>query len=296
VGRIPKILIALGASGCAVLACANIFGIHGGMLEDSGAGDGSVIDAPYDYVVHDAINLDVNTANCGDAAIPIVADNAAVWVSGKIGKDQTGCGIKTSPCASIGWALSHITGSLTVVYLDDSIFPEDLTLGGPFANFTIQGGFQLDDAGTWTAECDTQLTTIQCPPDGGSSTVDINGATGITFRLLTIRSKVNGAPGTGESVYAMRVFDTAGVILDNVTLLAQSGGAGAVGTTESASINCDQSNGGSGADGSVGTPGAAGQLGPQGFVPDIAGDGGTGDMGTLTPPSAGAFGNCWSCN
>ncbi len=292
---VTKVIIACSLGGGAIFACADIFGIHGGTLEDSGAGDGAIIDAPYDYVTHDAIDLDVNTAICGDGGIPIVADNLAVWVSQKIGKDTGGCGAKTSPCASIGFALANT--SINVIYLDDSTFNEALALDGGAANFTIQGGFTVDpDAGTWTPNCNTNLTTIQGPADAGSSAVDIMGATGITFRLVTIRSKVNGASGMGESVYAVRVFDTSGVVLDNVTLLAQSGGAGGVGVAGNGNTFCSQVSGGSGAAGTTGDAGGLGQILSGGFSPDIGGGGGGGQTGTLTPPTAGAVGSCWSCN
>jgi hypothetical protein len=294
VRAVTKVLIACSLGGGALFACADIFGIHGGTLDDSGAGDGAIVDAPYDYVTHDAIDLDVNTAVC-DGGIPIVADNLAAWVSQKHGNDMGGCGVKASPCASIGFALAHT--SINVIYLDDSMFNEALALDGGQANFTIQGGFVFDpDAGTWTPNCNTNLTTIQGPADAGSSAVDIMGANGITFRLVTIQSKVNGASGTGESVYAVRVFDTPGVTLDNVTLLAQSGGAGAVGMTGTSEINCNQFVGNLGGVGTTGDAGALGQILMGGFSPQVGGGGGAGQEGTWTPPTAGASGSCWSCN
>ena len=206
-------------------ACASIFGITGGNVEDSGL-DGGVdgqidasdapIDVPYDYVMFDQVSFDVNTAIC-DGGINTVDPDAATWVSAN-GSDMNPC-TQALPCQTLSYVLGH--NPKPTIYLDNSTFTESLVLDGTFANFTIQGGWVVD-GGVWTDQCLSTLTTIQAPADGGSSAVNIVGANGITFRLLSIWSKIQGPGGSGESVYAMRVMDTTNVKLDNVTLVPRT--------------------------------------------------------------------------
>jgi hypothetical protein len=286
-GRLQLFLLGSAGTVVFVAACADIFGVHSADV-DGGAGDGGVQDAPYDYQVHDAIDLDVNTAVC-DGGVALVADDQAVWVSGT-GSDGASCGTRDAPCATITHALSVI-GTRKVMYLDHATFTEALSLGANQAGFTIQGGFERATDGGWTPQCDNSLSTIQAPEDGGPSAIDVNGSTGITLRLLTIRSKANGAIG-GESVYAMRVFNTTGVVLDNVTLLAQSGGPGLVGSTGTSTTTCTYGQSGNAGAGSTGAPGTPGSIGPSGYTPTFGGVGGDGGFGPSTPGSAGACNTC----
>ncbi len=286
-GRLQLFLLGSAGAVVFVAACADIFGVHNADT-DGGAGDGGVQDAPYDYQVHDAIDLDVNTAVC-DGGVALVADDQAMWVSGT-GSDGASCGTRDAPCATITHALAVI-GTRKVVYVDHATFTEALSLGASQAGFTIQGGFERATDGGWSPQCDNSLSTIQAPEDGGPAAVDIDGATGITLRLLTIRSKTNGSVG-GESVYAMRVFDTTGVALDNVTLLAQSGGPGLVGLSGTTPTLCAPGQSGTGADGSIGYPGTPGTIGPTGYTTTL---GGTGTNGGYGPATAGGAGACSSC-
>jgi hypothetical protein len=286
-----KVLLAGGLLAAGVLAaCADIFGIQNGVLLDGGMQGGPTdapIDVPYDYMTRDAITLDVNTAVCGDAGIPI--ETTATWVSAR-GSDAPGCGAPGAPCATIAHALGL---GVKYLYLDQSTFNETLVLDNTFAGYTLQGGWFRDDAGTWDATCNNGLATIQGQDDAGSAAVDIQGATNITFRLLTIQSKVNGAPGTGESVYAVRVIDTTGVTLDNVTMLAQNAAQGVIGGMGTNGTNCGSSPGQTGADGSAGAPGDAGMFTNNGFVPSFAGTGTNGQEGQEI--SIGAAGQCGFC-
>lgn len=266
------------AGAFALAACASIFGIHTGELEDAAAGDAgtdAIDDVPFDYVVHDAVDLDVNTGVC-DGGLTLVGADAAVWVSGNAGAaDQPSCGTQDSPCATLTYALS-VRGTRSVVYADHATFEEALTLGATQANVTVQGGFVRSDAG-WTAQCDTSLTTIQAPDDAGPSAVDITGTSGVTLRLLTIRSKTNGT--LDESVYAVRVLDSTGVVLDNVSMLAQNGGQGTVGINGT-TAPCITGGTGNATGGSPGFGGSAGAVGATGYVVTTAGTGGDGGNGT----------------
>ncbi len=277
------------ASGSAVVfmaACAEIFGVHG--ADTDGGTDAAAKDTSDDYLFRDAISLDVNTAVCEGGITP-VADSEAVFVSGT-GNDTAAC-TRDAPCATINHALSVI-GARKVVYLDHATFTEALALDSTRAGFTIQGGFERGDGG-WTPQCDNSLSVIQEPDDGGPSAVDIAGANAITLRLLTVRSKTNG--NLGESVYAVRVFDTKGVVLDNVTLLAQSGGPGANGASGTTGVGCVQLANGSGSPGAPGAPGDSGTLGPTGLTPVFGGHGGDGSVGSGSPGSGGACGFCAVC-
>jgi hypothetical protein len=270
-------------------ACASILGIQNGTLDDASA-EGGGSDAAVDYVAHDAVALDVNTALC-DGGIATVSP--AIWVSKKIGTDTTGCGSTASPCASIGYALG--AGVMTL-YLDDSTFTENITLDSTDQNYTIQGGF-LVDAGVWTPACNSGLTNVVGREDGGSAAIEVHGASGLTLRLLTVSSKANGAAGSGESVYAVRVTDTPNVVLDNVTLIAQAGGAGATGpyVTPTTAVGCAAGVSGSGTAGGVGAPGAAGQITVTGYVPAYGQGGDSGDYATVaTPPGNGVCQTCYT--
>ena len=268
------------AGACALTACASIFGIHTGELEDGGAGDAAT-DVPSDYVVHDAIDLDVNTAVCEGGVSPVSADQA-VWVSGA-GSDVSSCGTQTSPCKTIGFALS-VRGTRTVVYADHATFTEALALGASQANVTIQGGFVYDGGGGWSPQCDTSLTTIQAPDEAGAAAIDIQGTSGVTLRLLTVRSKTNG--DLDETVYAVRVIDSTAVLLDNVSMLAQNGGQGTMGTGGSTG-GCVTGGNGTGAAGAPGGPGSFGTIGPNGYQVTIAPAGDAGDIGTSTDGGTG---------
>ncbi len=289
--RVEQALKTLGAGALATLgiaACADVFGVRNADVDASFA-DTGLLDAPDDYVTHDAIDLDVNTAVC-EGGVALVADDEAVWVSGT-GQDGASCGTPASPCATIGHALS-VRGTRAFLYLDHATFTEALSLGGAQAGVTIQGGFERGDAG-WSPQCDNSLSTIQAPDDAGPSAIDIDGAAGVTLRLVTVRSKTNGA--LGESVYAVRVFDTSGVVLDNVSLLAQSGGQGVNGQAGVTPTTCVGLASGSSAAGSTGQAGAPGSIGPTGYTIETGANGLEGGVGNATAGSAGQCGFCVSC-
>ncbi|HEY1954966.1 MAG TPA: hypothetical protein VGH28_05125 [Polyangiaceae bacterium] len=278
---------------CAVLACADVFGVHNADLDASfDAAFDAGIDAPEDvqpdYVLGDVVDFDVNTAVC-DGGITVVGADAAVWVSAT-GSDTSGCGTTDSPCQSVGYALGVAGTTTKYVYLDQATFRENVAIGAGQAGVTIQGGFQRD-AG-WTATCDNSLSTIWPLDDGGAVAVDIQGAPGVTLRLLTVRSKTNGAPGSGESVYAVRVENSNPVALENVTLVAQHGGDGKWGTGGAQGLGCTTGSSGGGGPGSPGAPSGPGTFGPNGFTPDTASQGGPGALGSSMPGSQGGGTNC----
>lgn len=274
-----------------LVACASLFGIDNGQLLDGGndgGGKDASADAGIDNEVHDAIALDVNTAVC-DGGVPIVSADAAVWVSATIGTDGMTCGDQSQPCATIANAISNRNGR-SVVYLDNSVFNEAVVLGGAQASLTIQGGW-LSDAG-WTAVCDNGTSVIQQPANAGNAGIEIKNASGVTLRLLTVRSKVQGTNGAAESVYAARVIDSTGTTLDNVTLLSQFGGAGAQGQTPLSNMGCG-SVAGSGTIGVNGSAGGAGTFDNNGFLPRAGGDASAGQPGSSQP---GTPGPCNPCN
>jgi hypothetical protein len=278
-------------AGCFVAACADIFGIHNADVDGSVADGGG--DALPDYVFYDKVPIDANTAVC-EGGVPVVADNQAFWISGRLGSDAVGCGTKTKPCQTINYLLTSINAAdagVRTVYLDDSQFLEQLDLSGQYRGFTFQGGFQID-AGVWTPACENNLTYITAPDDGGAMTIFAHGMLdgGLTLRLMQVETKTNG--NVGESVYALLVVDS-DVLLDNVNLYAQNGGPGAVGSNGSNGLGCTKTGG----TGAHGTDGGAGNIGSftttqAGFVPSIADSGTNGELGTSMGGTAGA---CQSC-
>lgn len=254
----------------------------GGELLDGSVGDGSASDVVPDYVTYDAIDLDVNTAICDGG---FALSDAAVWVSASAGSDSSSCGDQSTPCKTIAQAIANLDGR-NAIYLDDSTFNEAVAI--TTSSLTLQGGFQRD-AG-WTPVCRSNLTTIQAPDDA-SVAIEITGANA-TLRLLTVQSKVNGAAGTGETVYAVRATNAGTLTIDNCSLLAQNGGAGAWGSAGSTPSGCTP-GGSNGADGSVGAAGTPGTFVGNAFVTETAQAGTSGQSGSS---SKGAFGTCALCS
>jgi hypothetical protein len=278
---------------CLVAACAEIFNIHNAET-DSGAvidGGADVVDAPYDYMVFDAIDFDVNTAMCGDGGVPFVSADAAVWVSAKTGIGGSGCGTQAQPCNTIAQALAN-RGGRNVIYLDDSIFQEIVQLASAQSGITLQGGWIQGDAG-WQAVCDNTKSIIQGQDAGGPAAIEITTTNNVTLRLLTVKSKQSGANGGGttENVYAIRAIDAPGLTLDNVTLISQNAGGGSPGSTPQNPPFCT-TNGSNGQPGSVGTAGLPGVFAGSDFSVSTAGQGSTGNAGSYTGPTNGQCGNC----
>jgi hypothetical protein len=289
------LLVGSFAAGLFVAACADIFGIHNadvdGSAGDGGAGD-VVADVPYDYNVFDAVDFDVNTAVCGDGGVPFVADAGdAVWVSANTGSDSNAC-TQASPCQTIGKALGQL-GTRTVVYLDDSTFNEVVTLTQ--AGVTLQGGWVQGDAG-WTAVCNNTGSIIQGPADAGPAAVEVT-TSNVTMRLLTVRSKQQGAQGqnvpTPESVFAIRANNAPSLTLDNVTVIAQNAGGGQPGSTPNGSVPC-MPFGGDGGGGTNGSPGPGGSFVGNTFNVQSGGTGTNGSAGVYTGPGGVACSN--NCN
>jgi hypothetical protein len=293
-----KKLLACASVVCAIAACAEIFGIKNADTGDaSTTTDGGPADAPPDYVVFDQFTVDVNTALC-DGAVPAV--DAAVWVSNHANspKDDNTCGTQDHPCLTLNHALTRATSAgVKTVYLDDSHFFETLNLDNTYAGFTIQGGWQLTDAG-FVPRCDSSLSKIYGPDAGVQPSMTVNihsiGTAGVTLRLLEIQSKPVASPGSGETLYALVVNDT-DVALENVTLIAQGGAQGPYGAGGDAGMFCSYTSSGDGADGSAGVRGDAGSFTPNGYQPVSAGTGFTGNRGSSTNGTAGQCGTCWSC-
>src|ERR1700722_4867521 len=154
------IVVSCAATVVGVAACASIFGVTGGNLLDGGT-DGAA-DAASDYVTYDGIDLDVNTAICDGGS---TLSDAAIWVS-PTGSNTSSCGDQTTPCQTIAYALANL-GGRNAIYLDNSTFNEAVTITSP--SLTLQGGFvRPSDAGGWTEECNSELTTIQAPDDAGA--------------------------------------------------------------------------------------------------------------------------------
>jgi hypothetical protein len=286
------LLVGSVAAGCFVAACADIFGIHNAAV-DSGAADGGgdvIIDVPYDYVVFDAVDFDVNTAVCGDGGVPFVDAGDAVWVSADGGLDNAQCGVAASPCKSIAQALANRAGR-TVIYLDGTEFDEVVTLGSTQTGITVQGGWVRVDGG-WQAQCDNTHSIIQGPEEAGPAAVEVN-TSGVTLRLVTVKSKIQGAQGqtlpVPETVYAVRATDSPNLFLDNVTLIAQNAGGGSPGSTPLTPPGCT-TTGGNGSSGTMGGAGQGGTFSASGFAPATAASGSPGQPGNYTPPTAG------SCN
>ena len=276
---------------CLVAACADIFGVHSADFDGGGGTDGggdAVLDVPFDYQGFDVIDFDVNTAMCGDGGVPYVSPELAVWVSAKTGSG-TLC-TQAQPCKTIAQGLAN-RGSRNVVYLDDSTFQEIVQLNSQHSGITLQGGWVQNDGG-WQAVCASNKSIIQ-GQDGGPAAVEIAQTDNITLRLLTVTSKPSGVNGGGasENVYAIRAVDVPKLTLDNVTLISQTAGGGAPGTTPTTTSSCMQ-NGGSGQPGGSGNAGALGTFTGNDLVIGGGGQGVTGNTGTYTGPTGGKCGSC----
>jgi hypothetical protein len=227
----------------------------------------------------------------------------AYFVSAGVGEDVANCGGPQGPCRSIHKALQRaVDDGVTFVYLDNTdVYVESEPLRLP-AGVVLAGGFSNVN-GRWTRLCDaargkTRLTS------SGNPVVLAEYAGASKLAALTIETRVANA---GESMLGVlaRGADTK-LWLQDVTVLAADGGAGAVGAAGTpgapVSASCEPSDGAAGESvGVSGNPAVAGTFGPDGYVPASGEAGGSGVMGhagTLgaDPGCLPCGGNCCSLN
>jgi hypothetical protein len=265
------LLVAGVAAACLVAACADIFGIQGGFLEDASLSDSGSDDTGSGK---DVITIgDANFAVC-DGGLTTVDPNA-IYVSPN-GNDLSTCGSQTSPCQTIAFALKNALDAGSF-YLRDGLYSEHVLLGAR-SNVVIQGGWVVD-GGVWTQQCSTSLTKIK--PDAGSgATLTVTGSTGVVIRLVWIETEDQA--GTGESLYAAFVNNYSAVTFDNVLLVSQNAGAGAGGRVGPNGIGCNSFAYDSGANGGPGTPGPLPTFAATGLNTSTAGTGNTGNVGVGT--------------
>jgi hypothetical protein len=261
---------------------------------DAGTPDGAVQQ-------HDAESLgDGAVADTGACSVATVPDSVAGVFVASGGSDAGGCGTPTTPCSTIGAALTVLAqslGSKTTVYVANGTYDELLVLP---AGTTVQGGWQ-NAGGTWTHECPTADAgvigdvVVQAP--AGSSravTASYNGSS--TLDTLTIRGPASVAPST--SIYGIvATGSTTMLTLVNVAIDVSDAGAGDSGAPGTSSPDaaapaaststdygtCAAGDGGAGSNGGPGPAASAGTFGASGYVAasgSAAVAGGPGQNGT----------------
>ncbi len=290
-----KIVVACLAMTTWMGACADIFGITGGVLQDGGAGADSGAsdvgpDVPFDggYV-----NPDANYADCGMGARTIAVD-AGIFVS-QYGQG-TACTID-APCASITAALA-VAHAGDTIYVAPGTYTATLEIGSSNVASTIEGGWMITDAG-WVPQCDNTVAVIQRDPaDSAEWAVHFNNAQAFTLRLVKIVNSAPSSADAGTSVYGVLSNNTP-LTLDNVSIDVGDGIPGANGDPGFGDIynSCSNppppSDGVGGGAGGSGLPGALTAT-ATGWVSSQATQGVPGDAGD-NGTSGGPAGSCLSC-
>jgi hypothetical protein len=253
-------------------------------------GDGSVADdcAPLDPAIHPgAVDLpDVNfeDTNCdgidGDAA-------NAVFVATSGSNSATGT--KGNPLQTINAGIAQaVAQHKSAVYIAGGTYNEVVQLA---SGVSLYGGYEPLSGARSTVE----QTVIQ----GSPQAVFANGATHVLLQLLTLKGSV-GSVAPGASAYGLRAIGHSSVALENDTVSAGPGNAGAGGAagavggtvangTGGAQSQCGNGPGVGGAGGASALGnggGAGGGGGPVGFTNGSNGFTGGGG-GALPQPGGG---------
>jgi hypothetical protein len=209
-------------------------------------------------------------ATC-ESRIPSDTDGFFV-VSG--GTDASTCGGRANPCTTIRWALERAqTEGRHNVYVASGVYHESIDLK---VGVRVEGAWTATGS-TWTPNCGVPVPNgaVTIAPNTGSQGVfarDLNGTA--TLAWLTVRTKPTADPS--ESLYGVFVQGSNAptrVKLENVKIVAERGGDGAVGTpgvdgASGAASGCDSAGDGSnGAPANDGTGAPAGTFGQDGYVP-----------------------------
>ena len=298
--RIPsKVVVLATATACGVAACANIFGINPGVLED-----GSVpIDGPYEGAPTDAgadvpfdggyVNPDANYADCGSGARSVSAD--AGWFVSPTGTGDCSIG---NPCGSLQIAISKASAANGgTIFLASGVYTGTLLFDSNSKPLAFQGGWDVD-GGAWTPQCVSNAAIIAS--DGTQSyTVALDHTTNpIAFSLVEISNQPGAVPNE-TSLYGILALVPKDLTLDNVEILVGNAGAGNPGSGlnyvfDAGFVDCNNpSDGLNGSNGGNGSPGSTVAT-SSGFT-SVPGSGGypgsPGHTGT-----AGGKGSCGVCN
>jgi hypothetical protein len=285
--RIRRGVAAFVAISCALVACADIFGIQGGVVDDASvSSDGGNPNDADAGAAKDVITIgDANFAVC-DGGLTTLDPNA-IYISPN-GSDVANCGTQTLPCATISHALGLDAGSY---YILAGLYNEHVALTDR-SNVTLQGGWVLD-GGAWTQQCSTDLTKIK--PDAGSgATLTITSSTGVVVSLVWIETPDQAAPG--EALYAASVSTNSVVNFNNVLMVSQNAGAGANGGMGSSDGGLCALPYGDGGAGSGGPAGGTGSWSMLGFVPFQAMNGTSGNSGIGGSGAPGSTTTASSCS
>ncbi len=292
--RRARIAVAVTLALGSLVACADIFGVGGGNLEDASIGDASadvLPDVPFDggYV-----NPDANYADCGSGTRTLDLD-AGLFVY------QYGTGsacTQNAPCPKIAQALA-LAKAGSIIYVAAGTYTETLDIGSAGLLSTIEGGW-ITDGGPWAPTCDDTQSIIQRDPANTAEwaiRVDAK-PTPLTLRLVKILNDAPGGSANGTSVYGVSSNNSA-LVLDNVSVIVGPGILGVNGdpgtgtTTNLCSPPPPPSSGAVGDDGGIGFPGIL-TAGSTGFTAVQPGNGSPGTNGA-NGTAGGAGGSCESC-
>ena len=266
--RIPLKIIALAtAAVCGIAACANIFGITGGVLEDGsvpfdgasseGAADAGP-DAPFDggYIPPDA-----NYADCGSGARSVSADAGWFVKAGAPHPPSADCSIN-NPCGALQDAIGVASpaGGGTI-FIASGVYNEALLFDNNTAPLSFQGGWDVDGS-AWTPQCTSNLAIIAGDPSH-NATVELDQTPNtISFSLLEISNQpASVQPGT--NLYGILALSPASLVLDNVNIFVGDAGAGSNGSgtvpifSDASPTDCNvPGNGANGSGGANGSPAA----------------------------------------
>ena len=232
-----------------------------------------------------AFDLDLDPSNgCEFRPEP---DTIYVATPSNGGADVTSCGTYTSPCATIGYALSVRVPALGAVRVRVSSgeYRENVTL---VDGVDVLGGH---NATNWVRQPSLSPSVIS-GLDGGLDNIAVR-ATGITQPTEFSGFTVNAAPGGdgGGNSIGVLLTDSRGVTVRDNTIVAADGGRGTDGTAGTSGLDGGSGLGGAGYQTTAACPGTtvsggAGGSIPGGFCPNPDGVGTTNTSGGAGATSA----------
>lgn len=248
---------------------------------------------------------DVPRMDVGDSGAqncPFVFDPNGIYVSPTAPAGGDGTPDRPATTLAQGIAISRMFNS-AVLYVDQGMYNEPVSLVGVMQAFTIQGGVRRV-GGVWSRDCS---------PTARTRTV-VQSTTPTALRFVRCARRVEVSTMTlstmavtpaGESAYGVFVdgIPMQTVVLDNIAVTVSRAGVGAAGPGGVAGMPTvcngirDCSGGGPGFNGFQAASAPVGQIGQTGYVAPVATSGanGTNGFNGVAGPFGVTRGNCFRC-
>ncbi|PIE05762.1 MAG: hypothetical protein CSA75_03065 [Sorangium cellulosum] len=164
-------------------------------------------------------------AQCDSSMMPdedpcVIQDDLAVFVSPQ-GRDSSGCGTMSKPCASLERGMSEAEAADKRVYAcgDDGPYKESLAININLDGLVVLGGFRCAD---WSYE--PKVVQTQILAQAGQRALMVEGVSALEMRDFVFESE--DATAAGSSSIAAKVKNAKGVIFKNTTFRSGQGADG----------------------------------------------------------------------